>query len=189
MRRRLSPLHLKIVNLYFSMSMCRYQPTSFFLLGYGHDTYNFLISQSIAYLDLWNYIFQFTWSHVPIQILFGLIEPKKEHHTMGWPGPPMVPCSSSSNNKPSCSSLSFLLSGLGVLHGVGLRKIWWAVWHENVTINTVQYSNLPHYTIIFDIRMEHLKDLCGMLTYHALPCNVTITLYAFQVMWVYCPTH
>lgn len=98
----------------------------------------------------------------------------------------MVLCSSSSNNKPSCSSLSFLLSGLGVLHGVGMRKIWWAVWHENVTINTVQYSNLPHYTIIFDIRMEHFKDLCGMLTYHALPCNVTITLYAFQVMWVYC---
>ena len=59
------------------MSMCRYQPTSFFLLAYGPDTYNFLMSQSIAYLNLWNYILQFTWSHVPIQILFGLIEPKK----------------------------------------------------------------------------------------------------------------
>ena len=98
--------------------------------------------------------------------------------------PPMVRRSLPSRATISCSSMLFCC--MCKLFSMGWdRQV--AMGHESASINVVHCSRFFHYDTVFDIGVEHLQELYGMLAYYAFLCNGTIKLHPLRVMVVYSP--
>ena len=64
----------------------------------------------------------------------------------------------------------------------GLRELQIALRNGSALINPMHCSSLPYYDTVFNVGVEHLQDLHGVLTDNGLSCDGIVTVHPLRVM-------